>query len=921
MKITRLRLEQVRQFRRPLELRDIDAGINLISGPNEAGKSTMVRAIRAAFFEKHRSMSVADLQPFGDSAAAPSIELDFHVAGIRYQLKKSFLQKKRADLMVGTDRLSNDDAETHLAELLGFAMSSRGASKAEQWGIPGLLWIEQGSGHEIHGAVGNASDHLRNALNSSLGEVTSTDGDDVLDLLKAERELLLTASTSRPTGVYKEVIEAMAGQQERLVALRQKIDDYREQVDRLGVVQAELAADDAARPWEAFEAQRQQAQAMLDGLAVAGRALDADRQALLQVEQKLQWLGEQARGFEQQSQQALQRRAEVEAANAAVVNAQERLAPSRTRLQAAEAALDDAQLIVAAARAELLRGTMATQLADWRSRHDAVERALAQARAHDAELAELRKVSIANQVDAVDLGNLQKIAAALRELEIRQQAVATRLSFVFEAGVKAFLDDESLETNGERLLSKPGELTIAGVGRLRIEPGGEDLGAMTSQKSRLEADRSLLLAKMGVADLAQAQGRQAVSQSVEQDMRRVQALSTQAAPKGVQALRLESVELQARIEALIVQQRTIEGPADGGTQVDADTSMDLFGFASPVHAAEASPDRSWTAPSESGPTPSLPEAERASTFAASQLKTAQAAAQDAQSSWVAARSRIAHAQAEWQAIDAILNLPERLDRIGANRAEQAMTVQQRDQLHAAVAAREAELVASQPSLLRQDVDRLGRSAEQALSAQSRRREEVLRLQSRLEEAGAQGLEDALAEAEAQAERSKRRHAELTLRAQALTLLVSLLEDKRRALTRRLQAPLQKHLDRHLQLLFPQAQVTLDEHLSPGLLTRGLPGRESETGDFHSLSFGAREQMALISRLAYADLLKEAGRPTLLILDDALVHSDATRLGQMKRILFDAATRHQVLLFTCHPDQWRDLGVPARSIDSMRVGPA
>jgi hypothetical protein len=34
---------------------------------------------------------------------------------------------------------------------------------------------------------------------------------------------------------------------------------------------------------------------------------------------------------------------------------------------------------------------------------------------------------------------------------------------------------------------------------------------------------------------------------------------------------------------------------------------------------------------------------------------------------------------------------------------------------------------------------------------------------------------------------------------------------------------------------------------------------------------------------------------------------------MKRVLFDAAGRHQVLLFTCHPDAWRDLGVAARMI--------
>ena len=74
-------------------------------------------------------------------------------------------------------------------------------------------------------------------------------------------------------------------------------------------------------------------------------------------------------------------------------------------------------------------------------------------------------------------------------------------------------------------------------------------------------------------------------------------------------------------------------------------------------------------------------------------------------------------------------------------------------------------------------------------------------------------------------------------------------------------------------------------------------------------FDAKERLVL----AYADLLQEAGRPTLLILDDALVHSDTQRLDRMKRVLFDTAQRHQVLLFTCHPAAWRDMGVVARTI--------
>lgn len=134
------------------------------------------------------------------------------------------------------------------------------------------------------------------------------------------------------------------------------------------------------------------------------------------------------------------------------------------------------------------------------------------------------------------------------------------------------------------------------------------------------------------------------------------------------------------------------------------------------------------------------------------------------------------------------------------------------------------------------------------------------------------------------------------------------------MTRQLQAPLQKRLNHYLQLLFPQASIEVDEDLVPRRLIR--PGQN--TGEFDALSFGAREQMGLLSRLAYADLLREAGRPTLIILDDALVHSDQPRLEQMKRILFDAAQRHQVLLFSCHPDRWLDLGVPVREMSQLKA---
>ncbi|HVR49909.1 MAG TPA: GTP-binding protein, partial [Pseudorhodoferax sp.] len=199
-----------------------------------------------------------------------------------------------------------------------------------------------------------------------------------------------------------------------------------------------------------------------------------------------------------------------------------------------------------------------------------------------------------------------------------------------------------------------------------------------------------------------------------------------------------------------------------------------------------------------------------------------------------------------------------------------------------------------------------------------RHEQILVLHSALQQAGAQGLEEQRAALDGERQRALRRQHELQRRAAALDLLCERLQARRQATLARLQAPLAQRLQHYLPLLLPGASVQIDERLAPRLLTRpratGAPGAQ-ESGAVDALSFGAREQLGLISRFAYADLLQQAGRPTLLILDDALVHSDSERLASMKRVLFDAAQRHQVLLFTCHPALWRDMGVAVRTLEN------
>ncbi len=64
---------------------------------------------------------------------------------------------------------------------------------------------------------------------------------------------------------------------------------------------------------------------------------------------------------------------------------------------------------------------------------------------------------------------------------------------------------------------------------------------------------------------------------------------------------------------------------------------------------------------------------------------------------------------------------------------------------------------------------------------------------------------------------------------------------------------------------------------------------------------------MLVRLAFARLLADAGQPTPLILDDALVYSDDSRIEALFKALRHAAEAHQVIIFTCRSRTFEQLG--------------
>lgn len=875
MKLQHLRVEQFRQFRHAVELGNLQPGINLIHGPNESGKSTLVRAIRAAFFERYRSKSAEDLAPWGDSSAAPTVQLVFEHRGQNWQLDKRFLKRHRCDLLIDGEGFSGEEAEEKLAELLGYQFPKKGASKEEHWGIPGLLWVEQGTGQDIEKAVQHAGGHLKSALNNLVGEVASTGGDEIIQSVEQQRKELLTA-TGKPRGDYLTLANDRETLQEQVFDLKARVEQYRAQVDRLGSLAIEHDKANQERPWEEARRSMQLAQTKYRDVEALQEQQSRGLDSLKHLQQNLTLLQQSQAHWRNQSEQLEQRhqsrqkaKQELEREELASPELAAAVENARGQYQLATAAVKQAHLRDKQERLQKDCERLKTELAKLQQNQE-------KAKGIQTSLDSARNQKQQNQIDAGALRQLQQTQRELDDANIRTQTVATRVSWNLNPDKKLALNGLSIEGQGEKLLLEQGVLDIPGVGSLGIQPGGDELASLRRQLERLEHSLVQQLATLKVESVEAAEQKQARLQDAEAQIQRFDELLKSLAANGIEQLCSVMAEVEAELLARTAELEALPVATEGDNK-------------------------------------SLSHVEAELKQTEQRLADAESRQRDHETQLLKARYASETAHREWQRMTEELNSPERQQQKEELARDIITAEKQQLELETALKEREAKISEARPELLKQDIERYQATAEHQESAQQKRAVELSEIKARLEAWGAEGLEEQCNEKMAELEHAHRRYRELDRRAKALNLLLNLLKEKRQALTRRLQAPLQKHLDHYLTVLFPEASLEVDENLMPGKFSRG-----SELGQMAELSYGAREQMGLISRLAYADLLREAGRPTLIILDDTLVHSDAQRLDGMKRILFDAATRHQILLFTCHPEKWRDLGVEPRDLDALKL---
>jgi DNA repair exonuclease SbcCD ATPase subunit len=866
MLIRSIRIESFRKLQ-DAALGPFSSGLNLVCEPNEAGKSTVLEALRAAFFERHGANSerTRSFRPYGDEVA-PEVTVAFEVAGESWTLRKRFLQGPSVALGNGRQRYESDAAEDQLQKLLGLGRPGNRGADEESAGALGLLWVEQGA---ALGALKPPADRVKKTLEGLLAnEVGTVTGGAAASAVEAEIETALDrlkTKTGRPRGDLAEAMEARAAAQSRLQAAQNGIVAFEDVLQKLDAQRAEMRRirrdlDD--------EAEAERGRTLHADLERARLAREQLRSAEL-VEQAAR--GEHARAVQRIEQRARDRAA-LDEADAAFQDKRAAAARDAAVLEAARQTeggrADDVALAAAALEAA------DTALQRVRERERAAIRLRAVARAFErldgaaARVETLKALEAEFRANRVSDDMLNRLEGIDRRLTRARAALAPQLAtldIVLEPGAPAVrLNGKTTHGVSRLQVAAATEIAIEQVGRFVITPASGIAAAADLRAA--ESEMKVQLAQSGQSDLAAAR----------------------LANRRRTALAGDIKNLRERVLA--------DCPADPVLGIDA-------GFDA-LRAFLAGESRTIDDASGSD---ELAEAEAAWTRARSDERAAQGRRDAAGAMLRDADAASARSAAAAEAAGAtVAQLTRQLGDSEAGAADH--------QLQAEAGERAAALTGAASSLAAQRASAElldGAQIERAIAEFDRRRTELerthlehVRMIAALEqEAGSlasTGPTAILAAASEELEFSGQRAGRLEEEAEVLTLLNETIKAARAEATRRYLAPVSDRIAPYLGRLLPGARLSFRD-FAPGTLARA--GRDEEAGD---LSRGTQEQIAVLTRLAFADLMMAGGQPVTVVLDDALVWSDDNRFEAMRDILLDAATRMQIIILTCRASAFRGL---------------
>ncbi|KAF1687354.1 hypothetical protein B1992_05100 [Pseudoxanthomonas broegbernensis] len=860
--IRRIAVENFRKFRAPVMIEGLTDGLNVVIEPNETGKSTLLEALRAAFFVRFntRNQLAQSFAPHGD-AVGPEVEVAFEVDGAPWSVTKHFLRSASVEVSGPQGRAQGEEAEARLNALLGSVRDTSRGGDVATYGALGLLWVAQTEALSVTAPGQIVRDSVTSTLEAEVGSIMGGAAyRRVRDRVEAQYELYWTP-TGQKRGRQTDARERLEAAEttareaaDRLVTLERSFSDVEAARARLKIIQREMADNTDAQT-------RSDLVASLDIARAAAQILTTRRAEQEAINGKVKALAD----LRQRHDDATQARTK---ADAALTQASERRLGVADTLSAAKQKVVDARTGLDAARTDRQAARTALVEGEERIRQSRRGVAVQAARRRHADLLKLEE----QYSTAKALSDMAIAPKVLTSLEDHDRAVAEALAVVNAGATRIALSGsaDGITIDGEpmvlgaRTLDREVQIRF-GAAELQITPPASAASAAEVLASALRK-RKTALDDLGVVDLAAARARNEIARDAAADLRALEARIEAATPADdVLQLAAGSAALKLFVAELG------EERAAGEEEL-----LDIAALTKAMETADSAAARA------EGAQDSAIEALRRAEQEEAPLATAEARAASDVANAVSALEAIER-RVEWA------TLTQDLAKAREQAAEASVKVE--DALRDA-SAHDVATITRKIEL----IDARVRTAGETLT---RLETDIARLEGTIESEGGLGLADRTAAASEEVEAARLALQRITDEAETLKVLRSTLDAARNETSAKFVGPVAARAKRHIERLLPQCELTFSEDLGLESVIRG--GVDESCA---SLSRGTQEQLAVLTRIAFADMLLEQGKPVSLILDDPLVYSDDARLDTMIEILSEAATRMQVVLLTCRDRAFR-----------------
>jgi DNA repair exonuclease SbcCD ATPase subunit len=892
MKIRSVELVNFRKFVGTVRVADIGEGLNVLVGRNEFGKSTLLEAINAVIFEKAKSTSqqVKSFRHFVNGTV-PEVKLGFDLDGKSWTIQKRFAgQAGKATLTCSDKRRFEDEAaESELQRLLGFS----GGRAGSEPGIWGTLWVRQGQSFGDPEVDEHARRTLQGCLEAQVGVVTG--GMRGQKIPKAIKEALdEIRSTRGPRGRFKASTDRLEEVRASVAALNAKRNELIKYMDELTQQKRELK--DVQADWNEDTHQSELAAERDKRITAVSKVTE------IEAARSDATLAEERAG---RAQKLVAERAKLVAETGQI---EVQINTLETEIEKAKVATTDAQLAFEVHEKKL------TELRERASRNGELSRRLDRIRSavaldvtikqHEATLAkavtlvaEARRLSEAIGRIVTTDEDVTRIEEALTEAaaaEAAVNAVATTVSIAIDetAWDRVHVDDKLFEQSaGSFPVVTKTVIGIDGVGKITIDPQIKNRDTLLDRMGRAKADLKVSLEAAGTEDLSVARRAAALRREYERRLAEVHREIVGLAPgdrstglkAGLDALRNCVSELRGRLNAemekLILSElpeaahinNYIEATYEEATQLAADIQMAENRLA--------------------GPRGLLAEAVKSLQNLQERLAGLNGTFETKNADLAAGRATTSDEQLAAEA--------------------EALSCETSDKKALLTSLEQGQVESVEAIDAR--IGRLEGAASNYRKSVAQLNNDITRLTVLIEANEGAGVEEALDASQAELERLTRIVKDFQQEAAVLQLLLDTLETAEREAKNRYLAPVVSRVEPYLKTLIPGARLVLDEQLHITAIER-----DGAHEEFGRLSEGTQEQLAVLTRIAFAELLLGQGRPAAVILDDALAFSDDQRIESMFDILMRASAHMQIIVLTCRKRLFSRLGALTLQIEEDRL---